>query len=89
MQHAVLDQSGILTFCFQFSQVTSNIIEAIISVKHLSEFLHAKELWVDTVKWIDKPSLFTGDEVLLIRDGEFQWTKNGIQLALKGINLTI
>ena len=44
---------------------------------------------MDTVKWIDKPFLFTGDEVLLIRDGEFQWTKNGIQLALKGINLTI
>ena len=44
---------------------------------------------MDTVKWIDKPSLFTGDEVLSIRDGEFQWTENGIQLALKGINLTI
>ncbi|KAF8548045.1 P-loop containing nucleoside triphosphate hydrolase protein [Imleria badia] len=72
-----------------FSQVTSNIIEAIVSVKRLSEFLRAEELQEDAVKRIDKPSLSIGDEVLSIRDGEFQWTKNSIQPALEGINLTV
>jgi ATP-binding cassette subfamily C (CFTR/MRP) protein 1 len=73
----------------QFSQVTSNIIEALVSVKRLSKFLHAEELQEDAVKRIDKPSLSIGDEVLSIRDGEFRWTQNGIQPALEGINLTV
>ncbi|KAG8218162.1 P-loop containing nucleoside triphosphate hydrolase protein [Butyriboletus roseoflavus] len=72
-----------------FSQVTSNIIEALVSVKRLSDFLHAEELQQDAVKRIEKRSLSIGDEVLSIRDGEFQWTKNGIQPVLEGINLTV
>ena len=44
---------------------------------------------MDAVKWIDEPSLSTSDEVLLIRNGEFQWTKNSIQPALEGINLMV
>ncbi|KAG6375249.1 ABC transporter type 1, transmembrane domain-containing protein [Boletus reticuloceps] len=70
-------------------QVTSNIIEALVSVKRLSEFLRAEELQEDAVKRIDNPSLSIGDDVLSIRDGEFQWTKNGIQPTLEGINLTV
>ncbi|KAH0839445.1 P-loop containing nucleoside triphosphate hydrolase protein [Lanmaoa asiatica] len=77
------------SFPVQFSQVTSNIIEALVSVKRLSAFLHAEELQEDAVKRIEKSSLSIGDEVLSIRDGEFQWTKNGIQPTLEGINLTI
>ena len=73
----------------QFSQVTSNIIEAIVSVKRLTEFLRAEELKEDAVKRIDKPTLSIGDEVLSIRDGEFQWSKNGIKPTLEGINLTV
>ncbi|KAF8436032.1 hypothetical protein L210DRAFT_3632182 [Boletus edulis BED1] len=72
-----------------FGQVTSNIIEALVSVKRLSEFLRAEELQEDAVKRIDKPSLSIGDDVLSIRDGEFQWIKNGIQPTLEGINLTV
>ena len=34
----------ILTLFLQFSQVTSNIIEAIVSVKRLKDFLDAEEL---------------------------------------------
>jgi len=79
----------LLTLSLQFSQVTSNVIEALVSVKRLSEFLHAEELQQDAVKRLDKPSLSIGDEVLAIRDGEFQWTRNGIQPALEGINLTV
>ena len=89
MQYTVFDGSGVLTFCFQFSQVTSNIIEAIVSVRRLSEFLRAEELQASAVQRIEKPSLSVGDEVLSIRDGEFQWTKNGIQPSLEGINLTV
>ena len=69
--------------------MTSNIIEALVSVKRLSKFLHAEELQEDAVKRIDKPSLSIGDEVLSIRDGEFRWTKNGVQPTLEGINLTV
>ncbi|KAG6858516.1 hypothetical protein C0993_005573, partial [Termitomyces sp. T159_Od127] len=46
-----------------FSQVTSNIIEAIVSVNRLSDFLNAEELQVDARKFIDVPSLSRGDEV--------------------------
>ncbi|KAI9460421.1 P-loop containing nucleoside triphosphate hydrolase protein [Boletus coccyginus] len=72
-----------------FSQVTSNVIEALVSVKRLSEFLHAEELQEDAVKRLEKPFLSIGDEVLSIKDGEFQWTRNAIQPALEGINLTV
>ncbi|KIJ07132.1 hypothetical protein PAXINDRAFT_182550 [Paxillus involutus ATCC 200175] len=36
-----------------------------------------------------KRSLSINDEVLSIKDGEFQWTKNGIPPALEDINLTV
>ncbi|KAN0098013.1 P-loop containing nucleoside triphosphate hydrolase protein [Tylopilus felleus] len=72
-----------------FSQVTSNIIEALVSVNRLSDFLRADELQADAVKRIDKPSLSIGDEVLSIRDGDFSWNKNAIQPTLEGIDLTV
>ena len=75
--------------CPQFSQVTSNIIEALVSVNRLSDFLRADELQADAVKRIDKPSLSIRDEVLSIRDGDFSWNKNAIQPTLEGIDLTV
>ncbi|KAF8844780.1 P-loop containing nucleoside triphosphate hydrolase protein [Paxillus ammoniavirescens] len=72
-----------------FSQVTSNIIEAIVSVRRLSEFLHAEELQQDAITRTEKHSLSIGDVVLSIKDGEFVWTKNSIQPALENINLTV
>ncbi|KIJ21067.1 hypothetical protein PAXINDRAFT_106999 [Paxillus involutus ATCC 200175] len=72
-----------------FSQATSNIIEALVSVKRLSDFLHAEELQQDVITRIEKRSLSINDEVLSIKDGEFQWTKNGIPPALEDINLTV
>jgi hypothetical protein len=47
----------------QFSQVTSNIIEALVSVKRLSEFLHAEELQQDAHMKVQKNGLAIGDEV--------------------------
>ncbi|KAG9309821.1 P-loop containing nucleoside triphosphate hydrolase protein [Chiua virens] len=72
-----------------FSQVMSNIVEALVSVKRLSDFLHANELQEDAVKRIEKRSLTIGDEVLSVRDGEFRWSKNDGQPALEGIDLTV
>lgn len=46
--------------------VTSNIIEAHVSVKRLSEFLEADELQPDARKLIQKSGLQTGDEVLTL-----------------------
>ncbi|KAH7888221.1 P-loop containing nucleoside triphosphate hydrolase protein, partial [Phlebopus sp. FC_14] len=72
-----------------FSQVTSNVIEAMVSVKRLSDFLHAEELQQGAIVRVEKSSLSMGDEVLSIKSGEFQWTKNDIQPALEDINLTV
>ncbi|KAG2112527.1 P-loop containing nucleoside triphosphate hydrolase protein [Suillus clintonianus] len=72
-----------------FSQVTSNIIEAIVSVKRLSGFLHAEELQQNAFIKAQKNSLNSGDEVLSIKGGEFQWNKQDITAALEDINLTV
>ncbi|KAG6852658.1 hypothetical protein C0991_010112 [Blastosporella zonata] len=72
-----------------FAQVTSNIIEAIVSVRRLSEFLNADELQADARKLITKPTLNRGDEVLSIKDADFSWEKNAVEPALEGINLVV
>lgn len=43
--------------------MTSNLIEAIVSVQRLSSFLTADELQPDARKLIEKPNLHLGDEV--------------------------
>lgn len=48
----------------QFAQVTSNIIEAIVSVKRLDSFLNAAELQADATKVIAANNLSEGDEVI-------------------------
>jgi ABC-type multidrug transport system fused ATPase/permease subunit len=48
-----------------FSQVVSNIIEALVSVKRLSAFFNAAELQPDAREIIEKPELRPGDEVCL------------------------
>ncbi|KAG1731999.1 P-loop containing nucleoside triphosphate hydrolase protein [Suillus paluster] len=72
-----------------FSQVTSNIIEALVSVKRLSGFLHAEELQQDALMKSQKNTLNIGDEVLSIKGGEFQWNKQDISAALEDINLAV
>ncbi|KAG6889968.1 hypothetical protein C0992_003448 [Termitomyces sp. T32_za158] len=72
-----------------FSQVTSNIIEAIVSVKRLSDFLNAEELQGDARKFIDTPNLNRGDEVLSIQDADFSWEKKAAEPTLEGINLIV
>ena len=60
----------------------------IVSVKRLSEFLHAEALQQDATPQIDKNSLSMGDEVLSVKGAEFTWTKNNVQPVLEGINVT-
>jgi ATP-binding cassette, subfamily C (CFTR/MRP), member 1 len=73
----------------QFAQVTTNIIEAMVSVTRLSEFLRAEELQPDARKRIlnERPKM--GEEVLSISHGEFAWTKEATQPALEDINLAV
>jgi len=72
-----------------FAQVTSNIIEAIVSVKRLNSFLGAAELQPDATKVVVGNSLREGDEILSIKDGDFSWEKGAVKPTLEGINLTI
>ncbi|KAF8909428.1 multidrug resistance-associated ABC transporter [Gymnopilus junonius] len=72
-----------------FSQVTSNIIEAMVSVQRLSSFLAADELQRDAVKAIDKPEPQQGDEVLSMVDADFSWSKTVVEPTLEGINLSV
>ncbi|TCD67602.1 hypothetical protein EIP91_012232 [Steccherinum ochraceum] len=72
------------------SQVTSNIIEAMVSVKRLSTFLQADELQEDARELIaNARRLESGDEVLSITNGEFYWTKDAISPTLEDINLSV
>jgi ATP-binding cassette subfamily C (CFTR/MRP) protein 1 len=64
-------------------------MEALVSVKRLSDFLRADELQKEAVARIEKRSPCMGEEVLSIKGGDFQWSKNGIQPTLEGINLTV
>jgi ATP-binding cassette subfamily C (CFTR/MRP) protein 1 len=52
----------------QISQVTSNIIEAIVSITRLSSFFAEDELQQDARKLIEKPLLRIGDEVFRFFD---------------------
>ncbi|KIK17829.1 hypothetical protein PISMIDRAFT_110603 [Pisolithus microcarpus 441] len=72
-----------------FSQVTSSVIEAMVSVKRLSNFLHAEELQQDATTRVAKSSLSSGEVVLSIKGGEFAWTRSDVQPTLEDINLTV
>ncbi|KAF4593191.1 hypothetical protein EYR38_008903 [Pleurotus pulmonarius] len=72
-----------------FAQVTSNIIEAIVSVRRLSDFLKAEELQGDARKIIEARNLKIGDEVLSIKKADFWWSKKDASPALEDINITV
>ncbi|KAJ7767456.1 multidrug resistance-associated ABC transporter [Mycena maculata] len=72
-----------------FSQVISNIIEALVSVKRLSAFFRAEELQPDARQVIQKPDLQLGDEVLVITEADFRWTSSDVVPTLENINLVV
>ncbi|KAJ7449546.1 multidrug resistance-associated ABC transporter [Mycena latifolia] len=72
-----------------FSQVISNIIEALVSVKRLSAFFQSAELQPDAREIIQKPNLQLGDEVLTITDADFRWSSADIVPTLENISLVV
>ncbi|KAJ3711222.1 P-loop containing nucleoside triphosphate hydrolase protein [Lentinula raphanica] len=71
-----------------FSQVTSNVIESIVSIQRLSDYLGASELQPDARKAIEA-HVDNGQQVLSIQSADFSWSKNAIQPTLEGINLSV
>ncbi|KAJ7623378.1 P-loop containing nucleoside triphosphate hydrolase protein [Roridomyces roridus] len=71
------------------SQVISNVIEAIVSVRRLSIFFRAAELQTDARQIIHKPDLRQGDEVLTIKDADFRWNSTDVVPTLENINLVV
>jgi ABC-type bacteriocin/lantibiotic exporter with double-glycine peptidase domain len=71
--------------------VTSNIIEAVVSIKRLSSFLDSDELQEDArvLRLPPGERLQKGDEVLRIKGGEFRWSKKEPTPTLEDINLTV
>ena len=69
--------------------VTSNIIEAIVSIKRLSKFLSADELQTDARIVLGPEEIKNGAPVLAIKNGEFRWTKKSYEATLDDINLTV
>ena len=69
--------------------VTSNIIEALVSVKRLSTFFNADELQPDVRQVVNNTVLEQGDVVVSVTNGEFSWNKNAVSPTLEGINLTV
>ena len=88
----------------QVSLVTSNVIEAVVSIKRLSSFLNSEELQMYRTV-VETPMLHLGDEVsvlllvesmqlraiqvLSIKDADFSWSKDGAETTLEGINLSV
>ncbi|KIK09066.1 hypothetical protein K443DRAFT_672103 [Laccaria amethystina LaAM-08-1] len=72
-----------------FSQVTSNIIEAIVSVQRLSSFLTAEELQPHARKLEPSVELQFDDAVLTIKDADFSWSSQAIEPTLEAINLLV
>ena len=74
---------------FQFAQVTSNIIEAVVSIKRLSSFLNANELQPDARTFEPVEKLRKGDTVVTIKNGTFTWSSKTISPTLENIEMTV
>ena len=75
-----------------FSNIINSIIEAIVSVKRIQDFLGGDELDPDARQVIvDAPGQGPkiGDAVVTIQDGEFRWLKDSTQPILQDINLKV
>lgn len=76
------------------SNVINSIIEAVVSVGRLEEFLAADELDSNARKFIlpkDDPqgTPHRGDDVVIIKDGDFRWMSDSTEPILQNIDLTV
>ena len=70
--------------------MTSNIAEAIVSIKRLQSFFDADELQEASRYICNSPNSGSQDEpILSIKNGEFKWTREASFSTLEDINLTV
>jgi ABC-type multidrug transport system fused ATPase/permease subunit len=77
-----------------FSNIINSIIEAVVSVGRLEDFLGAKELDRNARTLIlpkddPKGEAKTGDVVVSIKNGEFRWQTDSTEPILQDINLEV
>ncbi|KAH9852113.1 metal resistance protein YCF1 [Lenzites betulinus] len=72
-----------------FGTVTSNIIEAMVSVKRLNAFFASDELQPDVRQTVAKDNIELGDTVVSITNGEFRWNRDSPSPSLEDINVTV
>ncbi|RXK42573.1 metal resistance protein ycf1 [Tremella mesenterica] len=77
-----------------FSNIINSIIEAVVSVARLEDFLAGEEL-DPTAREVISPDQdpqgepMTGDVVVTIKGGEFRWLKDSPESILQDIDLTV
>ncbi|TFY62797.1 hypothetical protein EVJ58_g3647 [Rhodofomes roseus] len=73
-----------------FGQAFTNIIEAVVSVKRVANFLAVGDFHTNGRRVIRNVKLEIGDEVLSVKDGEFRWSNDGSALpVLENIHLDV
>ncbi|KAH9830264.1 metal resistance protein YCF1 [Rhodofomes roseus] len=73
-----------------FGQAFTNIIEAVVSVKRVANFLAVGDFHTNGRRVIRNVRLEIGDEVLSVKDGEFRWSNDGSALpVLENIHLDV
>ena len=79
----------LISYCIKFAQVTSNIIEAIVSIKRLQSYLDADELQPDARTVLPMEDAKTENAVLEIKNGDFRWSEALATATLEDINLCV
>jgi ATP-binding cassette subfamily C (CFTR/MRP) protein 1 len=74
-----------------FANIINSIIEAIVSIGRLEDFLAGEELDPDAREVILNPEVEpqVGDELVSIKNGEFRWIKDVAEPTLQDIDLSI
>ena len=77
-----------------FSNIINSIIEAVVSVARIEDFLAAEELDKNAREIIYPNSdpqgeAKTGDIVVTIKNGEFRWLNDSVEPILQDINLSV
>lgn len=74
-----------------FANIINSIIEAVVSIGRLEDFLTGEELDPDAREVIFDPAVEpeVGDELVTIKNGEFRWIKDSPEPTLQDIGLSV
>jgi ATP-binding cassette subfamily C (CFTR/MRP) protein 1 len=74
-----------------FANIINSIIEAIVSIGRLEDFLTCEELDPSAREVIINPDVEpeVGDEIVTIKNGEFRWLKDATEPTLQDIDLHV